>query len=95
MGWFTGVVLFVLTWWTVLFAVLPFVARLNPDPDPVSGVRGAHTGPLMWRMLIATTAVTIVIWLLCDGLLSSSLLSFRHGTLAMHGRCAKDVRFCS
>ena len=27
MGWFTGCVLYLLIWWTVLFAVLPFGVR--------------------------------------------------------------------
>ena len=40
MNWFTGVVLYALIWWTVLFAVLPIGTRPIDDPDQQSGWRG-------------------------------------------------------
>ena len=40
MNWFTGVVLYVLIWWTVLFAVLPIGTRPVEDPDTQTGWRG-------------------------------------------------------
>ncbi len=95
MGWFTGSVLFVLIWWTALFGVLPFVARPSADPDPVSGVRGTQRGPFMRRTILLTTVVTTSLWLICLALVSSDVLSFRHGVLSVHGTCASDVRFCS
>ncbi len=95
MGWFTGSVLFVLIWWTALFAVLPFVARPTADPDPISGVRGAQGAPFFVRTIVLTTMVSGLIWLSLLLMLESGLLSFRHGWLAVHGRCATDVRFCS
>ena len=36
MNWFTGVVLYALIWWTVLFAVLPFGTRPEPEADALS-----------------------------------------------------------
>ena len=41
MGWFTGVVLYVLIWWVVLFAVLPFGTKAVSEADAASGWRGA------------------------------------------------------
>ncbi len=95
MNWFTGSVMFVLIWWTALFGVLPFVSRPDADPDSVSGVRGAQKGSFVLRTIILTTIVTAALWLACLALLSSDLLSFRHGWFAMHGDCASDSRFCT
>ena len=49
MNWFTGVVLYVLIWWTALFAVLPFGTRPVADPDGATGWRGAPERPYMLR----------------------------------------------
>ena len=95
MGWFTGSVLFALIWWTALFVVLPFVSRPSADPDPVSGVRGTQTRPFTARTMVATTVLSLVMWLAIYGLTRSDWLSFRHGFFSVHGNCASDVRFCS
>ena len=41
MNWFTGIVLFVIIWWTALFAVLPIGTKPVVQPDAASGWRGA------------------------------------------------------
>jgi predicted secreted protein len=86
MGWFTGSVLYVLIWWTVLFAVLPFGTRPVSEADPVTGWRGAPERPHMLRKVIATTLVAGVVWAGAYALISSDWLSFRHGLLAMPDR---------
>jgi predicted secreted protein len=84
MGWFTGIIMFVLVWWTVLFAVLPLGQQPESEADPVSGFRGLPKAPRIGRVMIITTLVSAVVWLGCDLLISSSWLSFRHGVLAFH-----------
>jgi predicted secreted protein len=81
MNWFTGVVLYVLIWWTVLFAVLPFGTRPVADADQATGWRGVPAQPRMGRKVIATTLVSAVLWVLCYLLITSSWLSFRSGWL--------------
>jgi len=81
--WFTGVVLYVLIWWTALFAVLPFGTRPVADPDAATGWRGAPERPLMLRKVIATTLLAGVIWAGCYLLITSNWLSFRSGWLAL------------
>ncbi len=83
MDWFTGVVLYVLIWWTALFAVLPFGARPQAAPDRLTGWRGAPQRPRMLRAIVATTILAAVIWLGAFWLINSPYLSFRHGILAM------------
>ena len=82
MGWFTGIILFVLIWWTALFAVLPLGQQVRPEADEISGVRGLPSRPRIRRVVLITTLVSAVLWIGCDVLISSSYLSFRHGILA-------------
>jgi predicted secreted protein len=83
MGYFNGTVLFVLIWWTALFAVLPLGTKPVADPDQASGWRGAPTRPQIGRKLLITTAVTILIWGVCALVIESGLISFRHGVFAL------------
>ena len=85
MGWFTGVVLYALIWWTVLFAVLPFGTRPASDADVATGGwRGAPERPLLLRKVVATTAVAAVIWLGSVALIRSPYVSFRDMAASMH-----------
>jgi len=83
MGWFTACVLYVLIWWTALFAVLPLGTNPVPEPDQATGWRGAPEHPQLLRKLLLTTLVSTVIWGIVVGLIESDWLSFRHGILKM------------
>ena len=83
MGWFNGIVLYALIWWTVLFAVLPFGTRPISEADEQTGWRGVPSQPRIWQKVIATTLVAGIVWLGCYAVISSDWLSFRHGWLAM------------
>jgi predicted secreted protein len=84
MSWFSGVIVYLLVWWTVLFAVLPFGVRPITDGDPeAGGWRGAPERPLLVRKLVATTLVSAVIWVGIYALIESDWLSFRSGWLAL------------
>lgn len=83
MGWFTGSVLFILIWWTVLFAVLPFGTHPVSGADLQTGWRGAPEHPHLLRKVIATTLVAALVWAGAYALITSDYLSFRHGFLAM------------
>lgn len=86
MNWFTGVVLYVLIWWTVLFAVLPIGTRPVSEADEHTGWRGAPTRPRMVMKLIVTTLVAAVVWFGTYLLIASDWLSFRHGWLYLPDR---------
>lgn len=73
----TAVVLFVLIWWVVLFAVLPFGTRPVADADEATGWRGAPARPLMLRKLAATTLISAVLWAMGMAVILSPWLSFR------------------
>jgi predicted secreted protein len=80
---FEGLVLYVLIWWTALFAVLPLGVRPVPEPDAVTGWRGAPAQARIGRKLLITTGVSFVIWGICFAVISSDFLSFRSGVLAL------------
>ena len=84
MTWFDGIVLYVLIWWTALFAVLPFGTRPVAAPDKASGWRGAPEHPRILIKIVATTLLSVVIWAGFATIIRSDMLSFRHGWLALH-----------
>lgn len=86
MTWFTGVVVYLLLWWMVLFAVLPFGTRPDVEGDPdAGGWRGAPVAANLGRKAIATTIVSAIIWVGVWALISSDWLSFRSGVFALPG----------
>jgi len=82
MNWFTGVVLFVVLWWTALFAVLPIGTKPVAQADDTSGWRGAPERPRLVMKVIVTTIVTCVLWTGSYLLIRSDYVSFRHGMFA-------------
>ena len=82
MNWFTGVVVYILIWWTVLFAVLPIGTRPVEHADERSGWRGAPQHPRLLRKVIVTTLVAGVVWFGAWLLIGSDYVSFRHGWFA-------------
>lgn len=73
----TGGVVYVLIWWVVLFAVLPFGTRPVADADPVTGWRGAPARPLLLRKAIATTLISAILWAGAYVVITGPWLSFR------------------
>ena len=77
MHWFTAFVLYVIIWWTVLFAVLPVGTRPVEQPDEVTGWRGAPARPLIGRKMLATTLISAVLWMGAMVVIRSDWISFR------------------
>ena len=70
-----GIVVFLLIWWTALFAVLPFGHEREADGKPVEAN--------IKKKLIWTTIVSIVLWGMVFALIESELISFREMANAM------------
>jgi predicted secreted protein len=68
MAWFSGIVVFLLTWWTMLFTVLPFSLKRDETGKP--------DDPKLWQKFLITTALSMVLWGVIFGLVSSNLISF-------------------
>jgi len=76
MSWFTGVLVFIVIWWVVIFAVLPWGVR-TPDKAEPGHATSAPVRPLLWRKVIITTLITCVLWGLAYWLITSEYLSLR------------------
>ena len=83
MSTFNGIVLYVLIWWTVLFAVLPLGVSPVAEADSTSGWRGTPARPRIGRKLVITTLVSFVVWGVCAVVIASGWISFRHGFAAL------------
>ena len=73
-----GVVVYVITWWLVLFMVLPWGVRAPEDP----GLGHAASAPSRPRLVLKmgiTTGIAALLWLGIFVLVSTNLISFRPG----------------
>jgi len=68
MGWFTGIVVFLVAWWTVLFVVLPFGHERDADGTP----KIAN----MKQKVIMTTILTTVLWIVIYLIIDAEIISF-------------------
>ena len=61
MSWITFFALFMIVWWTVLFAVLPFGVKTQDDDHDVTlgTVPSAPRGPHMLRAVLWTTLISL------------------------------------
>lgn len=76
MGIVSGIVVFVIVWWTVLFAVLPWGVTVAEEPE-TGHAPSAPTQPRLGKKFLVTTVITAVIWLIVFAVVESDLLSIR------------------
>lgn len=81
MNWFTGIMVFVIIWWIVIFMVLPWGVRPTASPDK-GHAAGAPENPNLWRKAAVTTAITVVLWLIAYWIIESDLITFRQNGAA-------------
>ena len=78
MGWVTGIVVYVLTWWLVLFAILPLWVTPSDASEPHYAT-GAPKQPYLWRKVGLTSALAAVVWVVIYILVREPWISFRGG----------------
>jgi len=76
MGITTGIAVYLVIWWTILFAVLPIGVHRVDNPLPGHD-RGAPEKPLLLKKVIITSLVAAAIWLAFFAVYELDLLSFR------------------
>ena len=64
MNWVTGIVVYLIIWWTVLFAVLPIGVRTQgEDGAVVPGTpESAPTAPRLLRVVLLTTLISALLF---------------------------------
>lgn len=75
MGLVSGIVVFLLIWWTLLFCVLPWGNRPDDNPD-VANAKSAPANPRILKKFLITTLLTCVLWVIVYGLIQSDVISF-------------------
>jgi predicted secreted protein len=68
MGWVSGIVVFLLVWWTMLFTVLPFALKRDETGKP--------DDPKIKQKFVITTLIAALIWCLIAALVEADLISF-------------------
>ena len=76
MSWATGVMVYLVIWWTVLFCVLPLGVRRVEKPGK-GQEHGAPEKPDLVRKAIITTIVAAVVWIVFFALHEADVFSFR------------------
>ncbi|MEX0644326.1 MAG: DUF1467 family protein [Parvularculaceae bacterium] len=75
-----AIVIFVLIWWSVFFAVLPWGVRGRWESSD-DGVKGADPGapviPNLKRKALITTGIAFGLWAITVGVIVSGVINFR------------------
>lgn len=73
---FTAIMLFIIIWWVVIFAVLPWGVKRTEEPEEGHDP-GAPERPMLWRKLLITTIISFVLWGILYYLIDNGILVFR------------------
>ena len=76
MTWLSGIFSYILIWWVVLFAVLPWWVKV-PDRPEAGHATSAPVNPRLWLKALITTGVAFVLWLGLFFLMRSGVISLR------------------
>jgi predicted secreted protein len=76
MSWATGLMVYLVIWWTVLFAILPLGVKRVENPGR-GQEHGSPERPQLVRKAVITTIVAAVLWIAFFFLHQTDLFSFR------------------
>jgi len=76
MTWLTGIVVYVIIWWLVIFCVLPLGVKPSGVNDQ-GHEPGAPTNPRLGFKALLTTGISAVLWVVFYLIVTSDLISFR------------------
>jgi predicted secreted protein len=76
MGWVSGVFIYVLIWFVVLFTVLPWGVKVPENPEP-GHAPSAPINPRIGVKLVATSLVSVIVWAIVWYVMRSGWISFR------------------
>ena len=76
MSWATGLMVYLVIWWTVLFAILPLGVKRVENPGR-GQEHGSPERPQLVRKAVITTIVAAVLWIGFFVLHQTDFFSFR------------------
>ena len=75
-----AVIIYILLWWSVFFAVLPWGVRGRWE-SPEDGVRGADPGapqaPALKKKIKQTSLIALGLWVITCAIIMSGVIDFR------------------
>ena len=79
MHWTAGVIVYVIIWWLLFFAILPFGVRgVHEGEDAVAGVDpGAPQNPALGMKALVTTGISAVVWLIVKYVIENDALGLK------------------
>jgi predicted secreted protein len=76
MGWLSGILVYLVVWWLVIFMVLPWGVKPPENPEP-GHATSAPDRPMLWRKVAITSVITAVVWVIIYLAVENSWVSFR------------------
>ena len=77
MTWVSGIAIYAIIWWTVIFAVLPFgVQPIAAEQVSEGHAAGAPRRPRILLKAALTSAISAVLWLIVYWLLEAGAFAF-------------------
>lgn len=77
-NWFSGILIYVVLWWLIIFMVLPFGVRPSTDEEMEPGQEpGAPHKPMLWWKIAICTVITAVVWIIIYFISETGLINFR------------------
>jgi predicted secreted protein len=73
----TGIAMYIVIWWTVLFAILPLGVRPTTEPGGRGQMTGAPEKPMMGKKVLWTSIAAAAVWLLIFAVVQSDLFPLR------------------
>jgi len=76
MGWVSGILVYCVVWWLVIFMVLPWGVKPPENPEP-GHATSAPDRPMLWRKAAITSVISAVVWVFIYLAIENSWVSFR------------------
>ena len=71
----SGIMVFFVIWWIILFMALPFGVRIEENPEKGLAT-SAPENPNLKKKFLATTLLTAMIWVIIQFVMVNHLVSF-------------------
>lgn len=77
MGWVSGIAVYILIWWLVIFMVLPWgVSAVDAEDVQRGHASGAPKRARIFLKMAVTTVVAAILWLIVYAIAESGAISF-------------------
>ena len=76
MNWFSGILVYIVIWWLVLFMVLPFGVKRTENVE-AGHDSGAPQQAHMWKKVLATSIISGILWGVAWFVITSGMIEVR------------------